>query len=43
MTTKTHLKFIVDVGIGRSIEAWLMSQDFQVLTIGSINPEMEDF
>ena len=42
MTTKTSLKFIVDVGVGRSIEEWLKSQDFKVLTIGSINPEMAD-
>lgn len=43
MNTRTPLKFIVDVGVGRSIEEWLKSQDFKILTIRSINPEMEDF
>lgn len=42
MTTKTLLKFIVDVGVGRSIEEWLKLQGFEVVTISSINPEMKD-
>ena len=39
----TSFKFIIDVGVGRSIEEWLKSQNFRVFTIGSINPEMKDF
>ena len=39
----SDIKFIVDVGVGRSIEEWLSSQKFQVLAISSINPEMEDY
>ena len=36
------IKFIIDAGVGRSIEEWLISQNFMVLSIVSINPEMED-
>lgn len=43
MTTKAPLKFVVNVGVGRSIEEWLKSQDFEVVAIGSVNPEMADF
>jgi len=43
MTTETSLKFIIDVGVGRSIEEWLKSQDFKVIAIRFVNPEMEDF
>jgi predicted nuclease of predicted toxin-antitoxin system len=39
----SNLKFIVDVGVGRSSEEWLLAQNFLVLTISSINPEMEDY
>jgi predicted nuclease of predicted toxin-antitoxin system len=39
----SNLKFIVDVGVGRSIEEWLLAQNFLVLAISSINPEMEDY
>ncbi|MDQ2719334.1 MAG: DUF5615 family PIN-like protein [Bacteroidota bacterium] len=42
MTIDTSLKFIIDVGVGRSIEEWLKSKIFNILTIGSINPEMKD-
>ena len=41
----THLyptKFIVDVGVGRSIEEWLILNNFTTLSITSINPEMPD-
>ena len=43
MTTNPSLKFVIDVGVGRSIEEWLASQNFKVLAIASINPEMKDF
>jgi predicted nuclease of predicted toxin-antitoxin system len=39
----SNFKFIVDVGVGRSIEEWLSSQNFQVLAISAINPEMDDY
>jgi predicted nuclease of predicted toxin-antitoxin system len=35
-------KFIVDLGVGRSIEKWLTSQNYVVLSIALINPEMQD-
>ena len=35
-------KFIVDVGVGRIIEAWLIEQDFTVISIRSLNAEMTD-
>ena len=43
MITNASFKFIIDVGVGRSIEEWLSSQSFKVLAIRYINPEMEDF
>lgn len=38
----TQIKFVVDVGVGRSIENWLTSQSFSVFSIGLINAEMTD-
>ena len=42
MNPNSTFKFIIDVGVGRSVEEWLKSQEFNV-TIGSANPEMKDF
>ena len=42
MNPNPIVKFIVDVGVGRSVEEWLKSQEFTIVTIGSINPEMKD-
>ena len=42
MNITTSLKFIVDVGVGRSVEKWLSSQNYNVIAISAINPEMED-
>lgn len=42
MTSPSVLKFIVDVGVGRIIEEWLRLQDFNVISIGKLNPEMTD-
>jgi len=42
MTIISPIKFIVDVGVGRSIEEWLISQNFVVVSVASINPEMSD-
>ncbi|MBA2563651.1 MAG: DUF5615 family PIN-like protein, partial [Chitinophagaceae bacterium] len=41
MTSSSDLKFIIDVG-GRIIEEWLKLQDFTVISIATINPEMTD-
>jgi predicted nuclease of predicted toxin-antitoxin system len=35
-------KIIVDVGVGKLIEEWLLAQSFDVIAIGNINPEMPD-
>jgi predicted nuclease of predicted toxin-antitoxin system len=35
-------KFIIDVGVGRVIENWLAQQNFSVIAISSLNPEMAD-
>jgi predicted nuclease of predicted toxin-antitoxin system len=42
MTRDATYKFVIDVGVGRSIESWLKSQGFDVITISAINPEMKD-
>ena len=34
--------FIIDVGVGRIIESWLQQQNFSVIGIRSLNPEMAD-
>jgi predicted nuclease of predicted toxin-antitoxin system len=35
-------KFIVDVGVGRMIEKWLVAQNFLVIAVRDLNAEMED-
>ena len=35
-------KFVIDVGVGRIIETWLIEQKFVVFSIMSINSEMAD-
>jgi predicted nuclease of predicted toxin-antitoxin system len=40
MNTKTS--FIVDIGVGKSIEHWLTEQGYRVISIRSLNPEMTD-
>lgn len=42
MNPNFTFKFLIDVGVGRSVEQWLKSQKFNVVTVGSINPEMKD-
>jgi predicted nuclease of predicted toxin-antitoxin system len=42
MITSYPSKFVIDVGVGRTIEHWLISNNFIVFAIASINPEMED-
>ncbi len=38
----SSLKFIIDVGVGRVIEEWLIQQGFNVISIVKKNPEMSD-
>jgi len=40
LTIKT--KFLVDVGVGNIVEAWIESQGFDVLRVRKINPKMSD-
>lgn len=42
MTTDYTPKFVIDVGVGRTIEDWLISNNFLVVSITTLNPEMED-
>ena len=35
-------KFVIDVGVGRIIEAWLAEQNFSVFVVRSLNAEMAD-
>lgn len=35
-------KFIIDVGVGRIIENWLLQQNFSVIAVRILNPEMTD-
>ncbi|OIP61977.1 MAG: hypothetical protein AUK29_09345 [Nitrospirae bacterium CG2_30_53_67] len=39
---KKSLKFLVDVGVGKNIESWLRSQEFDVLAVRDIDPRMRD-
>lgn len=41
--TNLLFTFVIDVGVGRSIEEWLIAQGFRVISIRIENPEMEDF
>ena len=38
----TNTSFIVDVGVGKSVEYWLSQQGYRVISIRSINAEMTD-
>ncbi len=42
MTTSYPTKFVIDVRVGRSIEEWLIANNFIIFSIASINPEMPD-
>lgn len=42
MTDSPNFKIIIDVGVGRIIEEWLLGQGFDVISIREINPEMQD-
>lgn len=34
--------FIVDVGVGKAIENWLFNENYKVISIRDLNPEMQD-
>ncbi len=38
----SEYKFVIDVGVGRIIETWLVEQKISVFAIRSLNPEMAD-
>jgi predicted nuclease of predicted toxin-antitoxin system len=40
---ETGVNFIVDVGVGKSVEKWLANQGYKVVPVREINPEMEDY
>jgi hypothetical protein len=40
--TNSSLKFIVDAGVGRIIEEWLIEEGFNVISVIKTNPEMPD-
>ena len=42
MSDKTGYKIVIDVGVGKIIEAWLSRQDFDVISVRKINHEMHD-
>jgi predicted nuclease of predicted toxin-antitoxin system len=36
------VKFLTDVGVGKSVEDWLVDKGYDVKTVRSINPSMTD-
>lgn len=38
----TKIDFIVDAGVGKIIEAWLISEGFSVYSVITLNPDMSD-
>jgi predicted nuclease of predicted toxin-antitoxin system len=42
MITSDPTKFVIDVGVGRTIEEWLIANNFIVFSVTNLNPEMED-
>jgi predicted nuclease of predicted toxin-antitoxin system len=39
---KTDTSFLVDVGVGKSVEQWLTDEGYKVISIRLLNAEMED-
>lgn len=39
---KADLKFLVDVGVGKNVEAWLRSQGFDAIALRDVDPRMSD-
>jgi len=37
-----HLKFLVDVGVGKAVENWLKTQGYDVLPVRELDPKMAD-
>ncbi|MDD5435439.1 MAG: DUF5615 family PIN-like protein [Nitrospira sp.] len=39
---KRNLRFMVDAGVGKNIEAWLQSEGFDTVAIRDLDPRMSD-
>jgi predicted nuclease of predicted toxin-antitoxin system len=39
---KQHLKLLIEVGVGKSVENWLKNASYDVLALRDINPRMSD-
>ena len=39
---KTRLKFLVDVGVGKKVENWLITNGYDVKSVRDINPKAND-
>lgn len=39
---ESSYSFIVDVGVGKAIENWLFNENYKVISIRDLNPEMQD-
>jgi len=38
----TKPKFLVDMGVGKKVEEWLSTNDYNIKTVRSIDPKMKD-
>jgi predicted nuclease of predicted toxin-antitoxin system len=41
MTTK-EIKFLMDVGVGKTVDVWLLNHGYNVKSVRDINPRMPD-
>lgn len=39
---KKPLKFLVDVGVGKNVEAWLRAEGFDTIALRDVDPRMAD-
>lgn len=39
---QSKLKFLVDVGVGKKVEDWLLRNEYDVKAVRNINPKMDD-
>jgi len=37
-----QLKFLVDVGVGKKVEEWLISNGYDVIAVRDVDPRMND-
>jgi predicted nuclease of predicted toxin-antitoxin system len=40
--SQKKLKFLVDVGVGRKVEVWLLRNGYDIKAVRDINPKMKD-